>query len=170
MADDPAQLNSAGLRALHQGDAATAAVLLARAAAADPASPLLWYNLSMAQRATGDTLAEIQALDNALDRDPYFDHALLARGRVCEDRDDAAGALGYYERLLAAHDPRVPHGPGFAAGLAAARALVEAHQQSTSGRIDAALAPALAATADADSVRFRHFVDASLGRRKIYVH
>jgi aspartyl/asparaginyl beta-hydroxylase (cupin superfamily) len=170
MAEDPAQLNSAGLRALNQGDPAAAAALLARAAAADPASPLLWYNLSMAHRAGGDSLAEEQALDRALDLDPYFDHALLSRGRVCEDRDDIPAALGYYDRLLAAHDPNVPHGPGFAAGLAAARALVEDHRRRTADRLDTALAPALESVAEADSLRFRHFVDTSVGRRKIYVH
>ena len=42
MTDNPAELNAAGLQALGRGDARTAAALLARAAAADPASPLLW--------------------------------------------------------------------------------------------------------------------------------
>ena len=64
----------------------------------------------------------------------------------------------------------MPHGPGFAAGLAAARAVFDAHRQRTSEALDAALAPALKAADDDDSMRFRHFVDASLGRRKIHVH
>jgi aspartate beta-hydroxylase len=170
MADDPAQLNSAGLNALRQGDAATAAALLARAAAADPQSPLLWYNLATAHRARGDAVAEGQALDAALDRDPYFDHALLAKGQTLQDGGDRRGALGYYERLLAAHDPRVPFGPGFGAGLAMAQAFVAEHKQKLTAQLDAALAPALATIDAADSLRFRHFIDASLGRRRIYTH
>ena len=61
MTDNPAELNAAGLQALGRGDASTAAALLARAAAADPASPLLWYNLSTAHSVTGDQAAEAAA-------------------------------------------------------------------------------------------------------------
>ena len=170
MADDPAALNSAGLRALGQGDAATAAALLARAAAADPRSPLLWYNLATAHGAALDSAAEIAALDRALDLDPYFDHALLGKGRALENRGDMAGALELYQRLLAATDPRAQQGPGFMAGLAHARAALTAANDRLSGQLDTALAPALAGLGDDDSRRFRHFVDASLGRRQLYPH
>ena len=67
MTDNPAELNAAGLQALGRGDASTAVALLARAAAADPASPLLWYNLSTAHSVTGDQAAEAAALDKALE-------------------------------------------------------------------------------------------------------
>jgi aspartyl/asparaginyl beta-hydroxylase (cupin superfamily) len=170
VADDPVQLNSAGLAALRQGDAATAVALFTRAAAADPASPLLWYNLANAHRAAGDAAGEGKSLEAALDRDPYFDHALLGRGRLHEEAGEARAALGYYERLLAAYDPQAPHGPGFATGLAMAQAFVANHRDQLARRLDGALAPALAAVAADDSERFRHFVDASLGRRRIYVH
>jgi aspartyl/asparaginyl beta-hydroxylase (cupin superfamily) len=170
MADDPAQLNSAGLAALRQGDAASAVALFARATIADPQSPLLWYNLANAHRADGDTAGEGRALEAALDRDPFFDHALLGRGRLHEEAGEHRAALGYYERLLAAHDPKAPHGPGFASGLAAAQAFVANHRQHLAQRLDAALNPALAAVPGEESERFRHFVDASLGRRRIYIH
>ncbi|MFZ4687625.1 MAG: aspartyl/asparaginyl beta-hydroxylase domain-containing protein [Polymorphobacter sp.] len=170
MADDPAQLNAAGLRALGQGDPLTAAALLARAAAADPASPLLWYNLSTAHGAAGDTAAESAALDKALDRDPYFDHALLCKGRLHEAAGEAPQAMEYYQRLLAATDPKAPAGPGFTAGLAHARAYIARANEALASRLDTALASQLAALADDDSRRFRHFVDASLGRRRLYHH
>ena len=170
MADDPAQLNAAGLRALGQGDALGAASLLARAAAADPASPLLWYNLSTAYSAAGDTASEGAALDKALDRDPYFDHALLCKGRLVEDTGDMRAAIEYYTRLLTAIDPNAPHGPGFAAGLAHARDTVARAGEALSAQLTAALGPDIQAMAPDDSLRFRHFVDASLGRRRIYHH
>ena len=170
MADDPAQLNSAGLNALRQGDIPAAAALLARAVSADPQSPLLWYNLSTVQRAAGDAEAEAMALEAALDRDPFFDHALLARGQLHQDGGDALAALNYYQRLLAAHDPRVPSGPGFAEGLALARDFVADHQNRLGARLDAALAPAIAAAGVKASGRFQHFVDSELGRRRIYTH
>jgi len=170
MSDNPAELNAAGLQALGRGDARTAASLLARAAAADPASPLLWYNLSTAHSVTGDQAAEADALDKALDRDPYFDHALLCKGRLREAQGRMEEALDHYRRLLAATDPNVRQGPGFMAGLAHARATVAAATDALAARLDTALLPALDALAEDDSRRFRHFVDASLGRRRLYHH
>ncbi len=168
MADDPTALNSAGLRALHAGDATGAAALLARAAAADPGSALLWYNLSTAHHIAGDHAAEAAALDTALDRDPYLDHALLCKGRLLENRGDTAGAIEYYRRLLAVVDPQAPTGPGFAAGLAHARAAVAAATAALASRLDAGLAPLLADVPADDSLRFRHFIDSTLGRRRIF--
>ncbi len=170
MSDNPAELNAAGLQALGRGDARTAAALLARAAAADPASPLLWYNLSTAHSVTGDQAAEAEALDKALDREPYFDHALLCKGRLLEAQGRMDDALDLYRRLLAATDPNVRQGPGFMAGLSHARAAVAAATDAVAARLDTALLPTLDALADDDSRRFRHFIDASLGRRRIYHH
>ena len=170
MTDNPAELNSAGLQALGRGDAQTAAALLARAAAADPASPLLWYNLSTAHGAAGDQAAEGAALDTALDRDPYFDHALLCKGRLLEAQGKTGEALDYYRRLLAATDPNVRQGPGFMAGLSHARMTVAATNDVLAARLDAALVPKLDAMTSDDSQRFRHFIDTSLGRRRIYHH
>lgn len=170
MSDNPAELNAAGLQALGRGDGRTAAALLARAAAADPASPLLWYNLSTAHSLTGDQAAEAEALDKALDRDPYFDHALLCKGRLREEQGRMDDALDHYRRLLAATDPNVRQGPGFMAGLAHARAAVTTATEALATRLDTALLPALDALADDDTRRFRHFVDASLGRRRLYHH
>lgn len=168
MADDPGALNAAGLRALGQGDFGAAQGLLARAAAADPASPLLWYNLANAHAAAGDIDAQLVALDHALDRDPYFDHALLGKGRLLEDRGDNRAAIEMYQRLLAAVDPAAPHGPGFAAGLAHARGVLAAFNAALAERLDTALAPRLAEIATEESLRFRHFVDLTLGRRRLY--
>jgi aspartyl/asparaginyl beta-hydroxylase (cupin superfamily) len=170
MSDDPAALNAAGLQALGAGDAATAAALLRRAVAADPASPLLWYNLSTALNVAGDETEEAAALDAALDRDPYLAHALLAKGRLAERRGDADAAHGYFTRLLAAIDPDQRFGPGFTAGLEHARAVVAAATDRLAATLDSALGPALATENPDTTERFRHFIDTSLGRRRIYVH
>jgi aspartyl/asparaginyl beta-hydroxylase (cupin superfamily) len=170
MADDPAALNSAGLQALGAGDAATAVAMLRRAVAADPASPLLWYNLSTALNVAGADAEECAALDKALDRDPYLGHALLAKGRLHERRGESAEALDHYRRLLAATDPAQRFGPGFTAGLDHARATLAAANDRLSASFDAALGPALAAESADTTERFRHFVDTIFGRRRIYVH
>ncbi len=170
MADDPVALNSAGLRALGQGDAATAATLLRRAVAADPESALLWFNLATALCSAGDRAAEAEALDKALDRDPYFSHALFAKGYHYETGGDMAAALEMYSRLLAALDPREQHGPGFAAGIAHARDLVSQSTAALANRLDGALAAARAGVDPAERLRFDHCVDIGLGRRRVFHH
>jgi aspartyl/asparaginyl beta-hydroxylase (cupin superfamily) len=169
-AANPGALNSAGLKALGAGDTATAIALLRRAVAADPASSLLWYNLSTALNIAGADDEENAALDAALDREPYFGHALLAKGRLHERRGDLTQALGFYRRLVAATDPAQTFGPGFTAGLDHARAVLAAQSDNLATRLDAAIGPALAAETPDNTERFRHFVDTALGRRKIYVH
>ena len=120
MTDTPTSLNAAGLRALDAGQPGQAVTLLRRAVAADATSPLLWYNLANAHLAADDTASHDIALDEALTLDPYFGHALLAKGRLLEGTGDAMGAIAHYQRLLAAIDSAAPMGPGFAAGIEAA--------------------------------------------------
>ena len=170
MTDNPAELNAAGLRALGAGQAAQAVALLRRAVAADAASPQLWFNLATALHSVGDAAAQASALDEALVRDPYFGHALLAKGRLLEDQGDAADAMVHYQRLLAVVDPAEPMGPGFAAGVAHARAAIAASTAATAARLDAALGSRLDAEPEAATERFRHCVEIGLGRRRVYHH
>ncbi len=165
---DPAALNAQGLQALRAGNSAAAVALLARAAAADPASPLLWYNLATAHHASGATDAERGALDAALDIDPYFGHALLAKARLHEAAGDATAAIEHYQRLLAATPPDAAHGPGFAAGLAHARAQVAAVGAAMAARLEADLGPLLDAQRPEDTLRFQHCVEVGLGKRQVY--
>ncbi len=168
MADDPGALNSAGLRALGAGDAASAAALLRRAVAADSGAALLWYNLATALSATGERDEEGRAIDKALDLEPYLPHALLAKGRWHETGGDLAMAHDLYRRLLAATDPNGQFGPGFAMGLNHARTVLADATDALAARLDAALAPVLADIAPADRLRFDHCVDIGLGRRRVY--
>ncbi len=170
MADDPGALNSAGLQALGAGRAVEAVALLRRAVAADPAAAQLWFNLATALNVAGDKPAEAAAIDAALVRDPFMAHALLAKGRLHEHAGDLPGALEHYTRLLAAVDPHEQHGPGFAAGLAHARAQLTMAGTALAERLDVALAPGRAAVAAPDRLRFDHAVDIGLGRRRVYHH
>ncbi len=168
--DDPRALNAAGLQALQSGDAARAAALMRRAADADPKAAVLWYNLSTALSATGDMTGEAAALLRALDLEPYLTHALLARGRLHEEAGETVQAVEYYQRLLAAVDPAAPQAPGFAAGLAHARAAVDAHGEALAASLEAALGPHVEAADAASALRFSHCVEIGLGRRRVYVH
>lgn len=170
MSENPAELNVAGLRALGAGQTGSAVALLRRAVAADPGAAQLWYNFSNALHAAGDRAAEEKALDEALTRDPYFDHALLAKGRLLEDSGNRKEALNHYQRLLAAIDPTQPMGPGFAAGVAHARAALDAAGNAITAQLDAVLHDRLAAEPESATERFRHCVDIGLGRRRVYHH
>jgi aspartyl/asparaginyl beta-hydroxylase (cupin superfamily) len=168
MTDTPAELNAAGLRALAEGQAAAAVTLLQRAVAADDASPLLWYNLATALGSAGRDADHDAAIDEALDRDPYFAHALLAKGRYLEAAGDAPAALSHYQRLIAAIDPAEPQAAGFAAGLDHARRVLAAEAVRLESEIEARLGARLDAEAPAATERFRHAVEIGLGRRRIY--
>jgi aspartyl/asparaginyl beta-hydroxylase (cupin superfamily) len=171
MADDPAQLNQAGMAALRAGDAAAAVAAFSRAAAADPAAAILHYNLAKAQALAGNLAAQADALDAALSCDPYMVHALLARGQLADARGDRPAALNDYRRVLAIADaPSAPPPPPALAGpIAQARAAVAAETASLAQRVDAALAPALALANPAAAARVAHAVDVQLGRRRVYV-
>ena len=171
MSTDPAALNSQGMLALRRGDAAAALAAFSAAVAADPAAAILHYNLANAHALAGNDAAQMEALNAALDRDPYMPHALLARGKLAEARGRPAAALSDFQRLLAAvPDGEAGGGPNFQAGLAHARAAVAATTATLAQRVDAALADAIAAAPPADAARFAHAVDMQLGRRRTYVH
>ena len=163
-----ADLNAAGLRALNTGDAAGAAALLRRAVAADAASPLLWYNLANALLAADDLAAHGEALDRSLTLDPYFAHALLAKGHLLENTGDPLGAIAHYQRLLAALDPAAPMGPGFAAGVAHARRVIRAQDTALEVALETALGARLDAEPPAATERFRHAIEIGLGRRRVF--
>jgi aspartate beta-hydroxylase len=170
MTADPAQLNRIGMAALQSGDAPRAVKAFEAAVKADPAAAILWYNLANAHALAAQDDAQLQALEAALDRDPYMAHALLARGRLHEHHGRTTEALSDYQRLLVAVDPREQVGPGFAAGLAHAQAAVTAANDHLAACLDEALAPMLAAAPPAAATRVQHAVEAQLGRRRIYVH
>lgn len=168
---DPVTLNSQGMAALRQGNAAAAVVAFSQAVAADPEAAILHYNLANAHALAGNGAAQLEALNAALDRDPFMPHALLARGKLAEAQGHAVAALADFKRLLAAvPSGETGGGPNFQAGLAHARAAVAAETASLAGRLDAMLAEAATLAPPAEAERFRHAVDVQLGRRRTYVH
>ncbi len=166
---NPRILNSLGLRALHGGDGARAVALLERATAADPEASPLWYNLSTAHRATGDSDAQLLALDACLTRDPYMLRALLAKGQLLERRGDATGAVAAYTGLLKASPPDAELPPPLAQAVDHARDYLAAQAQGLAQALAPALETARAAVAaTADTSRFDRAVDVMLGRQRVY--
>lgn len=171
MTTDPSELNQQGMEALRQGDAARAVKAFISAVSADPESAILHYNLANAHALAGNLDAQLEALNAALDRDPYMPHALLSRGQLAETLGLAAAALADFKRLLAiVPEGETGGGPGFQAGLAHARAVVAADTAGLAARLDAVVATAAADAPSAEAERFRHAVDIQLGRRRTFVH
>jgi aspartyl/asparaginyl beta-hydroxylase (cupin superfamily) len=98
--DHPGVLNVAGMRALLDGDAGAARPLLERAAALDPASPMLWLNLALAHRELNDEAAERDALEQALAAGPRFFPALLHKARLFERQGKLKQAAYMYHAFL----------------------------------------------------------------------
>ena len=170
MSSDPVVLNQNGMAALSQGDAAAAIAHFSAAVAADPTAAILHYNLANAHSLGGNVAAQLEALNAALDNDPYMAHALLARGRLHEHQGETAPALSDYQRLVAAADPREAVGPGFAAGLEHAAQVLEAANVALATRLEATLTDELARALPQSAMRLRHAMEAQLGRRRIYLH
>jgi len=170
MAADAIKLNNTGMAAMSRGDAAAAIRAFQAAIAADPAAAILRYNLANAHALANDAVGQLEALEGALDLDPYMAHALLARGSLHEAEGRMKEALFDYQRLLAAIDPNEPVGPGFAAGLGHARATLAAANTQLATRLETALAEPLAAASPEAALRVRHAMEAQLGRRRVYVH
>lgn len=170
MADDPAQLNSAGLQAQQRGDAVGAVALFRRAVALDPKAAILWYNLAHALALTGNTVAHATALDEALGCDPFMPHALLAKGLVLEAQGHGRDSLEHFRRLAAVVHPSGQYEASFAAGLAHARSKLEEANSALSAKLDTALSASIAAAPPEAAHRFRHAMDVQLGQRRVYVH
>src|SRR2546422_3394697 len=98
--DHPGVLNVAGMRALASGDAGMARPLLERAAALDPATPLLWVNLALAHRELRDEAGEREALEKALVADPRYFPALLHKARFFERQGKLKAAAYMYHAFL----------------------------------------------------------------------
>lgn len=168
LAPDHAQaLFHLGQYRLLQKDAAAAISLFERAAKADPKAPAIPLNLAFAQRAAGDSAAELRALDRALALDPYYLPALLAKGAALERQDQMRQAARVYRHALAAAPPEEQLPPELRKHLANARTAVNRNAED----LDRHLKPVLEAVRarwSEGSARFENCKEALLGRKKIY--
>ena len=169
-ADDPQTLNAEGVRALDGGDAATAATLFARAAAADPTAPPLWLNLAKAQRLLGDDAGERRSLDRALAIDAVHFMALVRKAELLERLGELPEASKTWGGALAVAPPTEHLPPPLAARLAQAQQFVVAHTAAFGAAIDAGLAEARAGVDPRALRRFNAAVDTAVGRRRVYAN
>jgi len=160
--------NLLGVTQLEAGRTRDAVHSLSCAVRADPAAPFGWFNLARAQRALGDSPAELRALDEALSRDAYFLPAILAKGEALSALGREAEAIELYRLLFDGLGDTAEFPESIQRQLADARELIARHGV---GRIDAftkRLADVAARFPDADLSRACAFAENVAGIRKVY--
>lgn len=122
--DNPDALRSLGIHALHRGDNDDAQLLLSKARLSAPGDFVVLMALSNACRQLGDIRGERDAIDAALDVDPYFLPAHLARADWIERFGSPADAAAAYRHTLTISPPEDQWPDDFRPRLAHARDVV----------------------------------------------
>jgi aspartyl/asparaginyl beta-hydroxylase (cupin superfamily) len=161
-------LNSAGLAALHAGNAAAARALFERALAKDDRNPAFWLNLATACRRLEQRTEEIAALERALAIEPRYTLALLQQASLLELMGRMREAATVCKNALAT----IPRGATLPEALRpAVRHAVEMARKddaALAAAIDERLAEVRARHAGEPQERFDHCLDLLVGRRKLY--
>lgn len=167
---DPVALNSAGMIALREGRYADAAAAFARALEADPAATALWRNLATAKRSLHDDAGELAALNAAIDADRRDFMAWLRKAELHQRLNDEPQAFAAWQAVLqlAAHLDPIPD--SLAPVLAEGRRYSDACSRRIEQRIAEDLGEFSARLERPGSRRARAFVDAALGKRKVYAN
>jgi aspartate beta-hydroxylase len=160
--------NLLGLVKLESGHGDAAAESFRRAAELDPAQPFPWFNLARAYRSLGQFATELQALDEALSRDPYFLPAIVAKGLALRalDRDDEACAL--YRLLFDGLGDTSNFPEALRRDLDEARAHLGKRGDKALKANEQRLAKVAERFPEADLSRARAFAENAAGKRKIY--
>src|SRR5688572_24921323 len=165
-----AAANSHGMNALREGDYKSAAEAFERAVAADPHSGALLRNLASAHRGAGDDDAELAALERALDLDRRDLVAWMRKAELHQRRGDNGDAFEAWNAALALAQPLRPWSGPMAESLERGAEFAAAAARVIHGSVDTALEPLQAKLDDTELRRSRGFVEAALGRRRIYVN
>lgn len=171
LADEPGLApawNLLGLVKLESGRGQAAAESFRRAAELDPAPPFPLFNLARAYRSLGQVAGELQALDEALSRDPYFLPAIVAKGMALRalDRDDEACAL--YRLLFDGLGDTSQFPEALRRDLDEAKAHLDKRGDKALEANEQRLAKVAQRFPKADLSRARAFAENAAGKRKIY--
>ncbi len=168
--EDPGRLNAEGMALLGRRDFAGAAVMFARAAAADPQAPPLWINLATANRGAGNDDGESAALHKVLEIDQTHLVANLRLAELHERRGEDGKGLQRWGAVLALTRAMPDRPPAIEDLMRRADTYVTEKSGALGEALDAGLATARDGLDGAELRRFDACVDAMLGRRRIYVN
>lgn len=161
-------LNSLGVIALADGDAALAAAYHQRAAEADPRAAVLWINLAKAQRLMGDEAGERNSLAQALDAEPLNFMALVRLAQWHERRHEMADAAQRWSHAIKVAPPPNHRPPGMNELLEHGQGVVERWAVDYAASLSRELAPLRAAVAEEERRRFDACIGAVTGQRRLY--
>ncbi len=164
-----AALNTLAMIALNSGDGEAAIPYLERAAAAEPGTAPIWFNLFQAFEMAGDLERGMESLDRALSIDPYYVPAILMKADVLGRLGRAAESLAMYRAIIAV-GPNADSLPEPARrALAHGLEIVRADDDRRAAALERPLAELRAAHPGADFHRIRAYAEQRTGRRKVYV-
>ncbi len=166
--DHPGVLNVAGMRALLGGDARTARPLIERAAALDPASPMLWLNLALVDRELHDEAAERDAVEKALAVDPRFFPALLHKARLLERQGKLKQAAYMYHAFLCCVPAGGQHPPAVLQAMEHANEVLRENDSALEAFLRPRVDEARARHAGARLERFDACFDTLIGKRGVF--
>jgi len=163
-----AALNTLAMIALNSRDSEQAIHYLERAAAAEPGSAPIWFNLFQAHDLAGDVDGGMKSLDRALTLDPYYVPAILMKAELLERQKRLPEALAMYRAIIAVgpNSDSLPE-PARRA-LAQGLALVRADDDRRAAALERPIAEVRAAHPGADFHRAEAYVAQRTGRRKVY--
>jgi aspartyl/asparaginyl beta-hydroxylase (cupin superfamily) len=161
-------LNALALIALGSRDSEGAIHYLERAAAAEPGTAPIRFNLFQAFEMAGDLGRGLDSLDRALAIDPYYVPAILMKADVLERLGRLPESLAMF-RAIVAVGPNADSLPEPArAALARGLAMVRADDDRRAAALARPLAEIEAAHPGADLHRARAYAEQRTGRRKVY--
>jgi aspartyl/asparaginyl beta-hydroxylase (cupin superfamily) len=160
--------NLLGIIHLERGRLTEAMQALRQVVQVDPSAPFGWFNLAKAQRGLGDHAGELQSLDAALARDPYFLPALLAKGETLRELGREPEALELYRLLIEGLGDTSSFPQPTQLQLQEVRQYLQRHGVEQMDRFARSLAEVADRFPDADLSRARAFAENRAGLRKVY--
>jgi aspartyl/asparaginyl beta-hydroxylase (cupin superfamily) len=159
-----AALQEAANRALRAADPRGAGEHFQRAVALAPERLDLWMGLAASQRAIGSTVAALNAVNGALEREPRFFPALLMKGSLLDAMGRTAEAAKMYGVAVQLAPPAADLNEPTRRALARA---AEVHQDFSRSLVEA-LGEDIDDLPTGLGRRARIFIEAVAGRRRIY--
>ena len=163
-----ADITGAVQAALQRGDRTGALALLRQAEAADPRDKALKMQRAMVSRTLGDLAGALEALDEALNIDPYDYVALLSKGALVERAQGERAAAAIYKNALIIAPPEDELPPPLRAPTARAREVTAKTQRALEDHLRARTDAVKAEVSAAARRRFDESIGIFAGRIKVY--
>ncbi|MGZ6019564.1 MAG: aspartyl/asparaginyl beta-hydroxylase domain-containing protein [Phenylobacterium sp.] len=163
-----ADLSAAVQSALQRRDPASALRLLREAERADPGDKALKMQRAMVSRSMGDLAGALEALDEALNIDPYDYVALLSKAALVERTSGERAAAAIYRNALLIAPPEDEMPPPLRAPTARGREVVANTRAALEAHLKARTDAVKAEVSSAARRRFDESIGIFAGRTKVY--